>query len=153
MILASEMPKVDVPPDLEGRFTKARLVAAGKTPANPSADPNGERCMVVVTPNRSFAILRNPAKSALPPQGVQALEKIAPSIKPLTIRVIASIQFDTLLEPQAKPDPIIGLTIGLSRIGHTVVVFEGHSSAFQAGCRDADLLVVDETLIRHLQKD
>ncbi len=153
MILASEMPKVDVPPDLEDRFTKARLVASRSKPANPTADPSGERCIVVVTPSRTFAILRSPARSAMPPQAVQALEKVAPSIRPLNITVIAYIQFDALLATEAKPAPIIGLTIGLSHIGHNVVVFEGHPSAFHAGCRDADLLVVDETMIRHLQKD
>lgn len=153
MILASEMPKVDAPPDLEGRFLNAKLVASGKKPANPTADPSGERCIVVVTPSRTFAILRSPAKSTPPAPAVEALEKIAPSIRPLDITVIAYIQFDALVQTQAKPAPIIGLTIGLSRIGHCVVVFEGHPSAFHAGCRDADLLVVDETMIPHLQKD
>jgi len=32
-------------------------------------------------------------------------------------------------------------------------VFEGHPSAFEAGCRHAEMLVVDETTIPHLQKD
>ena len=46
MFLASGMPKVDLPPDTEERFTKTWLVASGKKPANPTADPSGERCVV-----------------------------------------------------------------------------------------------------------
>jgi hypothetical protein len=47
MFLASGMPKVDLPPDTEERFTEAWLVASGKQPANPTVDPSGERCAVV----------------------------------------------------------------------------------------------------------
>lgn len=152
MIGASGMPTVEVPPDTEERFAKARLIASGKKPANPSADTAGERCIVVVTPGRTFAILRCPRANSMPPNAVQALEKIAPSSRPLNVAVIAYLQIDPLLEKHLKATPVVGLIIGLSCIGHNVIVFEGHPSALNAGCRDAEMLVVDETMIPHLQK-
>jgi hypothetical protein len=89
----------------------------------------------------------------MPPQAVQALEKIAPSTRPQNVAVVAYVQFDPLLGKQSTAIPIIGLIIGLSAIGHTVIVFEGHPSAFKAGCRDADMLIVDESMIPHMHKD
>jgi hypothetical protein len=88
----------------------------------------------------------------MPPQAVQALEKIAPSGRPQNVAVIAYVQFDPLFEKQSKAMPIIGLIIGLSYIGHNVIVFEGHPSAFKAGCRDADMLIVDESMIPHMHR-
>lgn len=152
MIGAPRMPTVEIPPDTEERFATARLIAWGKKPANPSADTAGERCIVVVTPGRTFAILRCPRANAMPPNAVQALEKIAPSARPLNVAVVAYLQIDPLLEKQLTTNPVVGLIIGLGYIGHNVIVFEGHPSAFNAGCRDADMLIVDESMIPHLQK-
>lgn len=49
--------------------------------------------------------------------------------------------------------PFAGLFIGLAYIGHTVWIFEGHPSALVAGCRDADLLIVDGGMIPFMAKD
>jgi len=38
------------------------------------------------------------------------------------------------------------MLVGLSYIGHSVWVFEGHASALAAGCREADVLIVDSAL-------
>jgi hypothetical protein len=38
------------------------------------------------------------------------------------------------------------MLVGLSYIGHAVWVFEGHASALAAGCREADVLIVDSAM-------
>jgi hypothetical protein len=87
------------------------------------------------------------------PQHVQAIEKIAPAGSPLNIAVIAFTQLDALMEKEQQAIPFLGYLLGLSYVGHTVVVFEGHPSAFKAGCRNADLLIVDAAMVPHLQGD
>lgn len=46
--------------------------------------------------------------------------------------------------------PFFGMLAGLSYIGHCVWIFEGHSSALAAGCRDADVLIVDSAMAQFL---
>jgi hypothetical protein len=49
--------------------------------------------------------------------------------------------------------PFLGYLIGMAYLGHSVVVFEGHPSALAAGCRDADIVFVDEGMLAYLQPD
>ena len=49
--------------------------------------------------------------------------------------------------------PFLGLLLGLAYIGHSVWIFEGHPSALAAGCRNADVLIVDGDMVPHLQED
>jgi hypothetical protein len=44
--------------------------------------------------------------------------------------------------PNQSP-PFLAFLVGLCQIGHTVWVFAGHPAALEAGCRDADVLIVD----------
>ena len=43
------------------------------------------------------------------------------------------------------------MLMGLTYIGHAVWVFEGHPSAFVAGCRHADVLIVDSSMLGGLE--
>jgi hypothetical protein len=147
------MPEVDVPQDLEERFTKARLVASGQEPATPLGAPGGQRFIVVVTPGRTLMIQPCPRPDSIPEKAVHAIEKIAPAATPLNITVIAFTRLDALMERMSKAIPFLGYVMGLSYIGHNVIVFEGHPTALKAGCRDADMLIIDEAMIPHLQKD
>ena len=47
------------------------------------------------------------------------------------------------LQDASKSVPFLGILMGLSYMGHSVWIFEGHASALAAGCRDADVLIVD----------
>jgi len=79
-------------------------------------------------------------------------------IPPSVQRNIAVIAFT---EPIALIDlktinssiPFFGLLLGMAYIGHVVWVFEGHPSALAAGCRGADVLIVDGGMVPFLQKD
>ena len=146
------MPEVDVPPDLEERFAKAWRVASGHDPASPD-DGGEQRHIVIVTPGRMLMSKPCPRPRSMKGEAVQAIEKIAASAMPLRIAVIAFTQLDRLMKNLPDTIPFAGYLLGLAYVGHTVVVFEGHPSALRAGSRGADMLIVDEAMVPHLQKD
>jgi hypothetical protein len=148
------MPAVDAPLDLEERFQRAWRIASGEESVPRSAArPEGQRHLVVVTPGRMIMIKPCPRPGAMPDSAVAAIEKIAPSSRLLSIAVIAFTDLRAVRESFVAAIPFAGYLLGLPYIGHTVLVFEGHPSALKAGCRGADLLIVDEGMIPVLQPD
>ncbi len=146
------MPEVDVPSDLEDRFARARRIASGdESVPDPAGPPQGRRRLVIVTPGRMCMLHKCPAPGSMQASAVTAIEQIAPSSKPLSIAVIAFTELRALRAGLAKAIPFAGYLLGLAYVGHAVVVFEGHPSALRAGCRDADLVIVDEAMIPVLQ--
>jgi hypothetical protein len=60
--------------------------------------------------------------------------------------------------PAMKSDPyrcipFLGTLEGFVQIGHAVILFEGHTSAFSSICENADLLLIDHEMIPYLQPD
>ena len=49
--------------------------------------------------------------------------------------------------------PFFGYLMAMGSLGHSILVFEGHSSTLEMGCRGADVLVVDGGMIPFLQSD
>ena len=148
------MPDVDVPADLDERFQRAWRIASGQESVpRPAARPEGQRHIVVVTPGRMIMIKPCPRPGSMPESTVAAIEKIAPSSRPLSIAVIAFTDLRAVRENFVAAIPFAGYLLGLPYIGHTVLVFEGHPSALKAGCRGADLLIVDDAMIPVLQPD
>jgi hypothetical protein len=148
------MPPVDTPGDIEERLKKAwRLASEGPDIATLTAAPAGQRYIVVVTPGRATFIQPCPRPGTMDANSVQAIQKIAPAHTPSNIAVIAFTQFDPATSSMSKAIPFLGYVMGLSYIGHNVIVFEGHHSALAAGCRDADMVIVDEAMIPHLHGD
>lgn len=148
------MPEVDAPPDLDARFARARRIASGdEVVASPRGRVEGQRHLVIVTPGRMCMMHACPRPGSMQAGAVAAIEQLAPSSKPLTIAVIALTELRALRASLATAIPFVGYLLGLAYLGHTVVVFEGHASALQAGCRDADVLIVDEAMIPVLPPD
>ena len=133
------MPEVDFPAKLEDTFEKARKVAAEDT--TPAKDKN--RNVIVVTPGRMVMLHPCPAPGTMNPQAVESVEKLMPSKIRRNVAVIAYTELKALRADVVKTIPFYGLLTGLAYIGHAVWVFEGHSSALAAGCREADLLIAD----------
>ena len=143
------MPEVDFPPGLEASFDRARKAAAEDS--MPGKGIN--RCVAMVTPGRMVMLHPCAARGTLNPKAVEAVEKI---ISSKTKRQVAVIAYTELKAPRAdlmKTIPFFGLLTGLAYIGHVVWVFEGHSSALAAGCREADLLIVDGQMVPFLVSD
>jgi hypothetical protein len=148
------MPEVDIPSDINERFEKAwRLASEGPEIATRTATPAGQRNVIIVTPGRATMVQPCPRPGSMDANSVQAIEKIASPQKALNIAVIAFTQVEALLRGISKAIPFFGYIMGLSYIGHNVLVFEGHPSAIEAGCRDADMVIVDEAMVPHLQND
>jgi hypothetical protein len=94
---------------------------------------------------------------------IAGVRRIVPEDEPQAITVIA---FNDVLRAEV-PDlpqqqgitpqhvslliPFLGYLLGMAYNGHSVVVFEGHSSALALACRDADLLIVDEAMLALMQ--
>ena len=82
------------------------------------------------------------------------------SDRPLHISVIACTEFkkfaqdsEVSVSAMIRSIPFLGFLASYAYVGHTVVVFEGHYSALEAGVRNADLLIVDSGMLPFLQKD
>ena len=148
-IFQPHMPDVDGSPKIEEIFDKARKAAAEDT--TPTKGKN--RHVVVVTPGRMLMLQPCPAPGKMNKEAVESVEKIMSSKTKRNVAVIAYTQLDALQAGLAQAIPFFGLLMGLAYIGHSVWVFEGHSSALVAGCREADLLIVDNQVVPFLQED
>ncbi|HEY1242136.1 MAG TPA: hypothetical protein VGF16_16345 [Bryobacteraceae bacterium] len=89
------------------------------------------------------------AKEAAPPQAVAAVERLLPRTAQRNIAVIAETSWAIAEKPNVQDAagaiPFFGLLMGFAAVGHAVWVFDadGMTSALAAGCRDADLVIVD----------
>jgi hypothetical protein len=150
-----QMPEVDPGRDLASCFAQARQLSAGTVDV-PGEEP-GQRSVAIVTPGRLIMPIPCP-----PPQSVSAamlasIRAIVPPEPKLAITVVAFS--DVVKQGALTPGqvnaliPFLGYLVGMACDGHTVVVFEGHPSALRVGCSDADVLIVDQAMVEHLQKD
>ncbi len=132
------MPDVDTVPDIDRVFADARERAAAQ------AKP---RVLVVVGPDRKLVVFPEPENA--PASATAAVEKLVPSSVKRNIAVIGYTGFARASSVSISPRdannaiPFFGMLLGLTHIGHSVWVFEGHPGAIAAGCRNADLLIVD----------
>jgi len=145
------MPEVDVLPEIEEVFAQARKTAAGETKLS-GAGAN-DRFLVLVTPGRLLMQHPCPAAGSIPHDQVVSIEKIIPPAVKRNIAVIAYTELQAVRTDLGKTIPFAGLLMGFAYIGHAVWIFEGHPSALAAGCRDADLLIVDGGMVPFLAKD
>jgi len=94
-----------------------------------------------------------------PPVGSMSSEQVAPIEKMLppnakrNIAVIANTELQAVMKEISRAVPFVGMLMGFAYIGHAVWIFEGHASALQAGCREADLLIVDGGMLPFLSQD
>ena len=94
-------------------------------------------------PGRMVMLHPCPAPGTMNQQAVESVEKLMPSKTQRNVAVIAYTELNALQADLLKTIPFYGLLTGMAYIGHAVWVFEGHSSALAAGCREADLLIAD----------
>jgi hypothetical protein len=89
----------------------------------------------------------------MPKDQVASIESILPSTASKKIAVIAYTELSVVRTNLAGAIPFFGMLLGFAYIGHSVWVFEGHSSALAAGCKDANVVVVDGGMLPFLQPD
>lgn len=141
------MPEVVEIPNIEEVFTNARNAAA-REGIQAAAGQN----VVVVTPGRTLMFQPCPSAGSMPAEQVANMERL---ISPKMKRKIAAIAYTegATVNTLVANIPFFGLLLGMAYIGHAVWVFEGHSSALAAGCREADVLIVDSGMAPFLTQD
>lgn len=120
----------------------------------------GGRYAGLIRPDRSYMLVASPAKSAVPAQMIQMMEKMIPPRPPRNVAVIADTYFTWKIgggipsvEEIGREIPFFGMLLGMACIGHSVCVFPGTDESLAAGCAGADMLVVDDAQIPSLAAD
>jgi hypothetical protein len=130
--------------DIENTFTSVRAKAAA-----------GQ--IVIVRPDGRFLLLRPPSKHTAPPQIVAAVERMIPPTSKRNVAVIGDTSWaldeKSTLQTANQAIPFFGLLMGSAAIGHAVWVFGGASVALNAGCREADVLIVDDACLPMLPSE
>jgi hypothetical protein len=128
-------------PKIEEWFDKARMQAA-------------QRNLVIIRTDGELLILPALARASVKPEMVAAVERMMPSTTKRNVAVIGDTSWATSTSPSLQVAnqaiPFFGLLMGLASIGHAVWVFSGALNLISAGCRDADVLVVDSASIATL---
>jgi hypothetical protein len=149
------MPKVDVFPNeiIEDVCDRARIVAAGEGEA-PSG--NAGPYVVIVASSRQLMFVPCIPREEISGDQVALYESMIPSEVKRNIAVIAYTELSVLGTDYRSVNsaiPFFGFLLGFGGIGHAVWIFEGHPSALEAGCRNADALIVDGGMVPFLQRD
>ena len=108
--------------------------------------------LVILKPDRTNLVLPRLSQTAELEQLAEQMDRMVPAATPRNIAAIANTVFER--EPGGTPDlaevskaiPFLGILVGLCYIGHAVWIFEGHASTLAAGCREADVLMVDSAV-------
>ena len=143
------MPEVDHLKDVHRVFDQARKSAAGEQA--PVQDPS--RKVVLVTPGRMLMLQPCPPPGSMPQKVVSQIERlVSPKVK-RKIAVIAYTELQAITKGLSQAIPFFGMLVGMAYIGHSVWIFEGHATALAAGCKEADVLIVDSGMVPHLPAD
>lgn len=129
---------------------------AGDLPAEAAgelASHRGGRSVAIVTPGRLTVTFPAPPPGSAGKSAEEAARKLMPPDPPLNITAVSYTHVKALLEDKSRAIPFLGFLLGFAAIGHTVVVFEGHPSAFESGVRGSDVLLVDSAMLPFLQDD
>ena len=151
-VFEPHMPGVDLFTDMDARFRTARdTLAKGDIPGE--AFRQGQRAVAIMTPGRLIMFQPCPAPGSMPASAVEQEQRMFPPEPPLNISVVSYTFVKALAEDPSRCIPFLGFLLAWSYIGHSVVVFEGHPSAFEAGVRDSDVLLIDSGMMPFMQDD
>jgi hypothetical protein len=76
------------------------------------------------------------------------MRQLMPPNPPLKITAICYTYVEALISDIDKAIPFRGFLNAWAYLGHSVLVFEGHASAFESGVRDCDVLLADSAMLR-----
>ncbi|MCJ7518184.1 MAG: hypothetical protein MUO42_00730 [Anaerolineaceae bacterium] len=149
-LFIAHMPEVDIRPDIESVFIKARKAADD---SREGEDGLYHRQVIIVTPGRLLISKMCPLPSELTTDELSRLSSLIPPHSLRNISVIANTYLEALKANILQAIPFFGYLLGFAALGHKVWVFEGHPSALKAGCRDADILLVDGEMLPFLDEN
>lgn len=152
-IFEPHMPGVDVLSEMDAFFAEIRRqIESGD---GVEGLQSGQRCFAVITPGRMTMFLAAPLPNTIPPAKLDPVKQILPANQPLNISVISYTKLEALMKDESKLKciPFLGYLAMFAYLGHNVIVFEGHSSALEAGVSDSDVLMIDSGMIPYLQEN
>jgi hypothetical protein len=113
--------------------------------------------LVILCPDGQHLILPALPKVAVRPEMLAAVERMLPSTIKRSVAVIGDTAWTTGSEPSLQTAnqaiPFFGLLMGFASLGHLVWIFNGAANLLSAGCREADVLVVDSASVATLPRD
>ncbi len=117
----------------------------------------GGRYVGIVRPDLSYLLTAPPPRESMAPQMIQMMEKMIPPKPPRNISAIVDTYFSLRpgggipgLTEMGQEIPFFGMLLGMACIGHSVCVFPATEESLAAGCKGADLLIVDDAAIASL---
>jgi hypothetical protein len=126
------------------RFDKARAQAARGN-------------LVVVREDGQWLLLPALPRTSVKPEMVAAIERMIPSTTKRNVAVIADTSWATSAAPSIQianqAIPFFGLLMGIATVGHSVWTFDGEVNLVNAGCREADVLIVDSASVPLMPAD
>jgi hypothetical protein len=127
----------------EDKFKAVRAAAQGQ--------------LVIVRPDGRWLLLPALKKEAVGPDRVAHAERMMPSQTRRNVAVIGDVLWAAgdirTLQAANHAIPFFGLLMGLACIGHSVWIFDGGADVLEAGCREADVLIVDSACLTTLSPD
>jgi tetratricopeptide (TPR) repeat protein len=154
MALQPYMPNVKVfsGTDLANMFQQARNLARGKSPTGtPQSEADGQKYLTLILPDRNMRRISTARPNAMARTAVEGILNILPLPSKYVVGIALNDKLTTAAPEQLiKAIPFFGFLAGMAYVGHTVVIFEGHPTAFEEGVRGADQLLVDREMIPFL---
>ena len=139
---SARLPEVVEAANIGEIFEKIRKIASGE---------KGQGGVVILRPNRTYLIVPPMPESPELKKFADGLARLIPPGVQRNVAVISNTEFGDGATPSVtevnKAIPFFGLLMGLAYLGHAVWIFEGHASALQAGCWNADALLVDSAML------
>ncbi len=133
--------------DVAELFARVReKLPLGRAPEEMKA---GEPWLGIVCPDRSFFLVTLSVAAELPPQLVEQNKDCIPYTKPLNITAVGFTGLRP--SPEIRRMPFVASILPFAYIGHSIVIFEGHESGFEASLKDADVLIIDSGMLPFLQ--
>ena len=147
-LFTPRIPEVDVRPEIGAIFSRARAAAAQTYIGEDGIE---RRQVIIITPGRLLVAKGSPLVDEIPVELLTLLSELVPPQPFINIAVLAYTYLDALKVDIRRAIPFFDFLLGLTALGHTVWIFEGHTSALSAGCMEADLLLVDSGLLPALE--
>jgi tetratricopeptide (TPR) repeat protein len=135
-------------------FEQARATSAGRLRRSGGSDPPDQRYIALITPGRLICQLPTNRPNSMDASAVRPIEALLPRTPPKYVVAIAFYTWSPSMSMRelSATIPFFGFLMGFAYIGHSVVIFEGHVSAFKAALHGADMLVVDADMAPFLPK-
>ena len=153
-IFQPHMPGVDVLTNMDELFDLMRRELLHAETVLENSVP-GQRAVAILTPGRITIYQPCPPPGSLPAERLEPFKRFLPPEPVLNISVVSYTLLEAFMTDatRLKCIPFLGILLAYAYIGHSVVIFEGHPTAFASGVRNSDVLIVDSGMLPFLQAD